>query len=132
MTAYDDITTDNDASLSVPSRPRHAHPKGQPRRSWAPADGVVSGVLPVLDVPAPVLSGMETLAVRNRMSDDLFIDTSDALGLSAAVEHLAPRLPRAVRETSRFVAAVVKNIVRVGLVIGTPLAVLGVLYGLGV
>lgn len=111
---------------------RHIHPKGQPRRSWAPADGVVSGVLPVLDVPAPVLCGDETLTVRNQMADDLWTDTRDELGTSTAVEQLAPRLPRAVHGVARFVGAVARNLIRVGIVVGLPLAVPGVLYGLGV
>jgi hypothetical protein len=143
MTSYDDITLDNDASLIFAGRPRHAHPKGQPRRSWAPADGVVSGVLPVLDVPGPVLSERQTYELLDQMDGDLFREVKRGplpLGTAARstaeiFEHLAPRrrpAPRGVvRSVAGFVAAVAKTTARVGLVLGLPLAALGVLYGLG-
>lgn len=34
MSAYDDITIDNDASLVPVPGPRHVRPEGQPARSW--------------------------------------------------------------------------------------------------
>lgn len=137
MTPIDPITADNDSTLAGErdARPRHIHPKGQPRRSWAPADDsvpvIVHGHIEITPEP-PVLHPMETLAMRNQMADDLWIATRKAWGVSVAVERLAPRLPRAVRAASRFVAAVVKTVAKVGIVIGGPLALAGVLYGLGV
>lgn len=119
---------------------RHVHPKGQPRRSWAPADGVVTGVLPALDVPGPVLTERQTYELLDQMDGDLFREVERGpLPLGTAkrntaevFEHLAPRLPRAVHGVARFVGAVARNLIRVGIVVGLPLAVPGVLYGLGV
>ena len=71
---------------------RHVRRPGQPRRSWAPLDGEITGVLLDLTPDAQVMSSEQVQAVRDQFGDELWADTRDTLGVSDALVRLAPRL----------------------------------------
>jgi hypothetical protein len=73
---------------------RHVRPSGQPRRSWAPLDPDFPRTFPDLAPDPQPLSGDDVQAVRSQFATDLWIATQKALGVSQALEHLAPRRTR--------------------------------------
>lgn len=108
---------------------RHARTKGQPRRTWAPL-GEVTHMLPVLEERLPVLSPMETAALQDRFTADLWKGVAGNLG---AVSRLASRTPRFA--AARSVAAVARYLAWLlvyGVCLGALIAIAPVLHGLGV
>ncbi|MFD2792547.1 hypothetical protein ACFS27_03200 [Promicromonospora vindobonensis] len=113
---------------------RHAHTKGQPRRTWAPL-GEVTYMLPVLDEPLPVLTEDQTALMLDDMSGDLFRAVRANVGngprnTQEVFEHLAPR-----HTPAKAIAHAARRVVSLGLYTVSVLAVIAVppvLHGLGV